>query len=197
MNKQNRNFAFYLINGITLYRLVSTVLLVYLVYARDLTLFKWLLAFSFFTDSIDGRLARKFRVVSVLGSRLDSIADDLTVLVSLVGLYFFRHDFLKEYFYFFLVMVILYIVQVSSAMIRYGKFTSFHTWSAKISFVFQGVFLILVFFLPTPPMPLFYLAMAATAVVLIEETILVFMLPEWKSDVKGIYWVLKEKKKVL
>jgi hypothetical protein len=49
------------------------------------------------------------------------------------------------------------------------------------------------FFLPEPLMPLFYAAIAVTAIDLIEEIIIVFILPEWRTDVKGIYWVMKEK----
>ena len=29
---------------------------------------------------------------------------------------------------------------------------------------------------------------------LIEESILVFLLPQWETDVKGLYWVMKRKK---
>jgi hypothetical protein len=60
--------------------------------------------------------------------------------------------------------------------------------------MFQGSFLILAFFLPDPPEVLFYAAVAVTAIDLIEEIILVFMLPKWQVDVKGIYWVLRGKK---
>jgi phosphatidylglycerophosphate synthase len=189
-----RKASFYVINGITLYRLLATSLLLYFAYAHELEWFKWLLALSFFTDSIDGFLARKFRVVSVLGSRLDSVADDLTVLASMVGLLVFRYEFLVEYRTIFLLLLGLYIIQVTCALIRYRKFTSFHTWSAKFSFLLQGLFFILVFFLPQPPLLLFYAAAAATVIVLVEETTLVFLLPQWQADVKGLYWVLKKRR---
>src|SRR5687768_17020490 len=192
MKTSSRSFSYLAINAITLYRLVSVIFLVYLVLTEQLNLFRWLLAVSFFTDAIDGFLARKFKVVSVLGSRIDSIADDLTVLVAFVGLYFFKEDFVKNYYEFFVVLVVIFLIQLTAALIRYNKFTSFHTILAKCAMILQGCFLILIFFLPEPPMWLFYGAVAVTALELVEEIILIFMLPKWQTDIKGIYWVLKK-----
>src|SRR5687768_5959052 len=100
MNRKEppHNFSYYAINSITLYRLVATLFLLYLIFDRQYDLFKWFLAISFFTDSIDGFLARKFKVASMLGAKLDSIADDLTVLVGVMGLYIFKPDFFKEHY---------------------------------------------------------------------------------------------------
>ena len=68
-----------MVNSITLYRLLASLLLLYFIVINDLFTFKWLLLVSFFTDAIDGFLARKFKVTTVMGSKFDSIADDLTV----------------------------------------------------------------------------------------------------------------------
>jgi len=196
MNKKGTriSFTYIAVNSITFYRLVASVLLLYFIMERHYSLFKWFLAISFFTDAIDGFLARRFNVVSVLGAKMDSMADDMTVVVGIVGLYFFKPDFLTQNAVYFFILLGLFILQVALALIRYRKLTSFHTWSAKVAAVVQGSFLILVFFLPQPPMLLFYAAVAATAVDLIEEIILVSLLPEWQVDVKGIYWAMKEKK---
>jgi phosphatidylglycerophosphate synthase len=187
-------FSYIAINAITLYRLVASMILLYLVLSGRPVLFKWLLAVSFFTDAIDGSLARRFSVVSVFGSRMDSMADDLTVLVGMIGIYFFKYDFLKQYYVYFVILLVLFVIQVTAAIIRYRKFTSFHTMMAKFAAILQGLFLILIFFLPNPPMLLFYVAMAVTALELVEEIILIFLLPKWETDVKGIYWVLKKNK---
>lgn len=189
-----RHISFYWINAITLYRLVATVWLVYLALTRQLDLFKWLLGFSFFTDMIDGTLARKYKVVSILGSRLDSVADDLTVLVSVIGMFMFKPEFLRENIVAVSILFTLYLVQMGTALVKYHKLTSFHTKSAKLSFLLQGCFLILIFFLPKPPMVLFYCAIISTSFQLVEETIIILLLPKWKSDVKGLYWVLRDRK---
>jgi len=104
------------------------------------------LAISFFTDLIDGFLARKFKITSILGSRLDSIGDDLTVLSGIIGLFAFRFSFLKEEVWAMSLLLALFVAQNILAFIKYKKITSFHTYLAKTAAIFQGIFLILIFF---------------------------------------------------
>lgn len=186
--------SFYVVNGITLYRLLAAPVLLYLVLNRYLDIFPWLLGFSFFTDVLDGFLARRYRVNSVLGARLDSIADDLTVLVAIVGLFYLRPQFFQEQFPVIVSLIILFLTQVTMALVRYGTVSSFHTYLAKTATLFQGIFLILFFFTLSPILPLFYLAAAVTMLQLIEEIILLLLFPRSRTDVKGLYWVLKENK---
>lgn len=186
--------GYYLVNGITFYRLIAAPFLLFLIVIGQQDLFKWLLAFSFFTDAIDGYLARKYKAVSIMGARLDSIADDMTVLVAIVGLSVWHSTFILQQYVWVLVLVILFLMQLALALIRYKRTTSFHTYLAKVAAVLQGIFLVLSFFLPSPPLPLFYVATTVTALNIVEETIMVILLPEWQTDVKGLYQVLKQKK---
>jgi CDP-diacylglycerol--glycerol-3-phosphate 3-phosphatidyltransferase len=39
----------------------------------------------------------------------------------------------------------------------------------------------------------FHLTMLILTIDALEESVLVFLLPEWRNDVKGIWWVLKAK----
>jgi cardiolipin synthase len=84
---------------------------------------------------------------------------------------------------------------VGLAFVRYGKISSFHTYMAKLAALMQGSFLILLFFLQEPVYVLFYIAFFVTVIDLIEEIILVLLLPVWQTNVKGLYWVLKKKHK--
>lgn len=185
--------AWYVINGITLYRVVAAPFLLVLLFTGRYELFKWLLGLSFFTDLIDGFLARKFKVTSVAGTRLDSIGDDLTILVAMTGLFVMKPEFIKQEKIAFIILLALFLVQTIYAFIRYGKMTSFHTWLAKAAAIFQGVFLLLVFFTGEPNMILFYTAVLVTMLELIEEIILVYLLPVWQTDVKGIFQVFNKK----
>src|SRR5688572_19989338 len=191
MNKRN----YYLVNGITLYRLISAPFLFYLVIIERIDIFKWLLAFSFFTDAIDGYLARKYKVVSKLGAKLDSIADDLTVLVGTVALLITETDFVRQYGIWIIVLLVLFLIQAALAFRKFKRFTSFHTISAKLAAIFQGIFLILSFFLPEPSLVLYFAAVIVTGIDLIEEIIMVFFINEYKTDVKGLYWLLRDRKR--
>jgi phosphatidylglycerophosphate synthase len=190
MNK----FNYYFVNGITLYRLIAAPLLVVLIFSQQLDLFKWLFGFSFFTDVLDGWLARRYKVASKWGARLDSIADDLTIVAGITGLIVLKPEFFKQELPVIIFLLVLFLIQTILAFIRYGKISSFHTYAAKISALFQGSFLILLFFLSEPIYILFYIAVVVTALDLIEEIILVSLLSEWETDVKGLYWVRKRKR---
>lgn len=185
--------SYYIINGITLYRLIAAPVLLLLIFYRQVEIFRWLLAFSFFTDAIDGFLARRYKVSSVLGARLDSLADDLTVIVAAIAVFLIKKDFVTQQILFFFILLGLYLLQTIMAFRKYGKVSNFHTYLAKAAAVCQGIFLILIFFLPEPPLALFYAAVIITIIDLIEEIILVLVLPKWEVNVKGIFWVMKRK----
>lgn len=194
MKETTHKQAWYVINGITLYRIVAAPVLLILIFTGQFDIFKWLLGISFFTDLIDGFLARRYKVASVLGTRLDSIGDDLTVLVGVIALFVTKMEFIKEQKFIFIVLLLLFLAQTTYAFIRYGKMTNFHTWLAKTAALLQGVFLLLAFFSNEPNLVLFYAAAIITILELIEEIILVKLLPNWQTNVKGIYSVLKKKK---
>ena len=186
--------SYYIINGITLYRVIAAPFLLLFLYLGQHEIFKWLLLLSFFTDLIDGTLARKFAVTSVLGTRLDSIGDDLTVMVAAIGLFVLHPAFLKDQISILMLLFVLLLIQSGYAFYKYGKTTNFHTYLAKAAALAQGVFLLLTFFMEKPIPVLFYAAALITFLQLIEEIIIVWMLPVWDVNQKGIYWVIKKKK---
>lgn len=103
--------AYYTINGITIYRIVAAPFLLVLLFINEIEIFKWLLAVSFFTDLIDGYLARKYKVTSLLGARLDSIGDDLTVLVATIALIVTKPEFVRKEITIFIVLLVLFLIR--------------------------------------------------------------------------------------
>jgi phosphatidylglycerophosphate synthase len=186
--------AYYIINGVTLYRLISAPILLLVIILGRQDIFRILLAFSLFTDAIDGFLARRLKVTSRFGARVDSIADDLTMAAALVAIIVFRPSFLKHELAFIIPVSILYISQMLAAILRYRRPTSFHTYSAKAATILQGIFLLLFFFLDGNFYFLFRLVTIATGLSLLEELIIVLLLSVPRSDVKGLFWIWKEKR---
>ena len=185
--------SYYVINGITLYRIIAAPFLLILVFNGDFNIFKWLIGFSFFTDLVDGFLARRYKVVSILGSKLDSIGDDLTIFCAITGLFVFNFDFIKEHVISLLFLFILYLIQLIIAFYKYHQITNYHTYLAKLSAILQGVFFIFIFFTKNNYIYLFYFALFITAIQIIEEIIITLYLKTWKANVKGLYWVLYNK----
>jgi CDP-diacylglycerol--glycerol-3-phosphate 3-phosphatidyltransferase len=184
-----------LVNGVTLYRTISFPFLVILLVIERIDIFKWLLIVSYLTDAVDGYLARKFKVTSVLGAKLDSIGDVLTVLAAIGGLFVFRWEFIQQEMVAIAIPIVLFLIQLSSGFIRYGQMTSFHTYMAKITAVLQGFFLCAIFLFDKPVYWLFYTTVLFTCLELIEEIIITAILPVWKTNVKGLYWILSARDK--
>jgi len=186
---------YYLVNGITIYRIVAApVLLLLILYSRN-DIFKWLLALSFLTDAIDGYLARRYQAISVLGARLDSIADDLTIAMAIFGIIKLNLQFILNEWIWIAILVVLFLVQIGSAFARYGKMTAFHTYAGKLAAVVQAVFIISFFFTAQPLYILFYICAFTTGFDLLEEILLIWLLPGYKLNVKGLYWALKRKRR--
>lgn len=186
--------SYYIVNAITFYRLIMAPVLIILVLGGYFNLFRWLLVVSFLTDAVDGFFSRRYKVSSVFGSKLDSIADDMTIVAAIVGMMEFYPGFIRNERILIAVLAGLFLLQVSLALIRYGKITSFHTYLAKLAAIMQGIFFLALFFLENPPYGLFYFAVGVTIADLIEEIIMVLMLRRWKSDVKGLYGAIRSRK---
>lgn len=185
--------VYHLVTGITIYRLVMGPMLLLLIFTHQVLVFKWLLVISYFTDLIDGWLARRYNVTSIMGARLDSLADDLTVVAGITAIIVLKPAFLHQQMVYVIILLILFLTQTVLSLVRYHKMSSFHTWLAKWAALMQGIFLILLFFLPQPPEFVFYITFTLTAINLVEEIILVMLLSEWEANVKGLYWILKRK----
>ncbi len=188
-----RPISYYMVNGISLYRMVAVPLLIWLALTGQFDLFKWLITLGFLTDAIDGYLARRFAVNSRLGALLDSIADDLNMAAAIVGLYVFDAEFFSQERIILLILVGLYLAQNVLALAKYRQLTSFHTYMAKTAAVLQGLFVISFFFTGEAQYWLFYLTAAVTATGLVEEIILILRLQHSQNDIKGLFWLSKRR----
>lgn len=177
------------------YRIAAAPFLLLLLWYNQREIFTWFLLISYSTDMIDGFLARKFNMTSPRGSQLDSIGDQITFIIGLLGLFVFKTEFIKENYILILIAFIPYIIQMLIAFKKYGKATSFHTYLAKLSAFTQAVFILTSLFF-SPFNSLFYFMIILGLIETLEEIILIFMYDNWVADVKGIYWALKDKRRL-
>ena len=77
------------------YRIFAAPLLLVLIFLDERLIFTWMLLISYSTDAIDGYLARKLKITSPRGSQLDSFGDQVTLIVGLIGLFYFETNFIK------------------------------------------------------------------------------------------------------
>lgn len=185
---------FNIADWLSFYRIVAAPFLVALIWYDQLLIFSWLLLISYATDAIDGYIARKLKITSARGSQLDSFGDQITFIIGLMGLFYFESEFIKTNLIVILIAFVPYIIQMLIAYYKYGKATAFHTYLAKASAIVQSTFILWSLFF-APEYVLFYIMICIGILETIEEITLIFMYDVWASDVKGIYWALKDKRR--
>ena len=177
------------------YRIFAAPFLLLLIWLDLRLFFTWLLLISYSTDAIDGYLARKLKITSPRGSQLDSFGDQVTLIVGLIGLFYFETNFIKTNLVLILIAFIPYILQMGIAYFKYGKATAFHTYLAKLSAMLQSLFILWSLFF-NPEYVLFYIMIIIGLLETFEEITLIFMYDNWASDVKGIYWAMRDKRRL-
>jgi CDP-diacylglycerol--glycerol-3-phosphate 3-phosphatidyltransferase len=176
-------------NAISSARLLATPVLFSAAVREQRQLFTWLLLACLVSDILDGLIARVFRLQSRLGSLLDSTADMIVFALTVGGVFVFHREFLWAHAGPIGGLVGLYFVEVAGAVWRYGRISSFHTILARVAAYAQGIF-VMSLFLWGYHAGIFFAMVALSSASLLEEILLLTVLPEWKTDVRGLYWVL-------
>jgi CDP-diacylglycerol--glycerol-3-phosphate 3-phosphatidyltransferase len=177
------------------YRIFAAPFLVLLIWFELRMVFSWLLLVSYSTDAIDGFLARKLNISSPRGSQLDSFGDQITLIVGLIGLFFFEYEFINTNLLLILIAFVPYILQMLIAYYKYGKATAFHTYLAKLSAILQSLFILSSLFF-RPEYTLFYIMIVIGILETIEEIALIYMYDNWVSDVKGIFMAFNDERRL-
>ena len=177
-------------NAISIARIGATLILLASVALGRAELFRWLLLACLLSDIVDGLIARGFNLTSKLGATLDSVADILMMSIGMLGLVVFQRSFVMGHLGGLLLVVGFYLVEVAASLWRYGKVSSFHTLLARIAAYMAGIFVISLLFWGYHGW-LFYMTVGVYVVELCEEMALIWLLPEWRSDVGGLLRVLR------
>jgi CDP-diacylglycerol--glycerol-3-phosphate 3-phosphatidyltransferase len=177
-------------NAISIARLGATPILLASVLLGRVGVFKWLLLACLLSDILDGLIARTFRLTSKLGASLDSIADMATMLIGLIGVLVFQRPFVSARWPELLLVMCFYLAEALCSLWRYGKLSSFHTLLDRIAAYMAGIFVMSLFLWGYQGW-LFHLTVMVYLAALSEEMVLIYLLPEWRSDVGGIRRVLK------
>jgi phosphatidylglycerophosphate synthase len=180
-------------NAISAARIAAAPALVYFAWHGDETAFTWVLVPALLSDIVDGLLARALRLQSELGALLDSIGDSLLVFASIYGIWVFHADVIMAHQAWCYAMVGAWLGEAAVAWARYGRLSSFHTYLSKVAGYLLGIFVGVLFVFGFYP-GLLYVAVATSVLGNLEELVLLRLLPAWRADVRGVYWVLRERR---
>ncbi len=179
-------------NLLSFYRLLAFPLILYFIIAGKENLFSIFLVINLLTDVADGFIARRFKMETELGARLDSAADNLTYLLAFAGIYAFKLEEFLPYKVSFLIFIGSLLFTIVVSLIKFRRLPSFHLYMTKISGYIQGAFFICLFTVGFI-VPFYYFMIIWGISGAIEHITIQLIIPEMRSNVKGLYWVLKEK----
>ncbi len=174
-------------------RIAAAPVLAALALADMRTAFTWLLVVALLSDIADGLIARIFSFTSPLGARLDSIGDALLFAVAAFGIWVFHETVIRAYWPAFALVLALWLVEHLAALWRYGRLSSFHTYASRVAAYALGIFVGVLFVWGLQPW-LLYLATGLSVLASLEECVLLMLVPEWRADVRGAWWVVRDRR---
>jgi cardiolipin synthase len=189
----NKNEFWTIPNVITTYRLFMAPVILYFIISGQENLFAIFLVINLLTDVIDGYLARRFKMETEIGARLDAFADYFTYILVFIGLFVFKLDELRPYLVSAIIFVSMLVLTVIVSIIKFRKFHSYHTVIEKSGGYVQALFFIGLFTIGFIG-PLYYFMIVFGILGAIETIAIDILIPEMRSDILGLYWVLKERK---
>lgn len=171
-------------NGITCFRIVGSVALLFL--PSFSPVFYILYSLCGVSDAVDGFIARRFKLTSDLGSRLDSIADLLFYASMLTHVIpFLVPRVPTAVWYVVSALILLRIVMYLLAAVKYHRFSSLHTYANKAT----GIVLFCVPYslLFANPTTVSWIACAACALSSLEELVIHCYAKQYPAETKTIF----------
>lgn len=179
-------------NILSLYRMAIFPFILFLIFRRNESLVAIFISISLVTDILDGMIARIFKMQTSIGARLDSWADTGTYILAFVAIYLFKWDVIKKDWLILVVFFVCWILSYAIVLIKFRGLIGLHTYLFKITGYLQGAFIVILFLFGYYAW-LFYLCLCAGALACIEEIIIISLIKEPMSNVKGLYWLVKDK----
>jgi len=173
-------------NLITIGRIICSVLLIFF---KSISIeFYVIYLIAILSDMIDGFLARKFKVTSLLGSKLDSIADFILFLVIWTSIITFV-TFTKMFWYSFVAVFILRIISIFFCFIKFHHLAILHTYMNKL----VGLLCIAIPFVIESSYFTRYIWMIIFVAILsvMEEIIIHFLSSKLNTDIKGLFALIR------
>ncbi len=169
-------------NAFTATRLALVPVLLLLAAADNPNAFVAVLAVAFATDAIDGWLARRFKLESPLGAKLDSRADMALWLSLPIATWLLRPEFVRSEAAAIALLLASLVLPLVAGLAKFRRVPTYHTWLAKsTAIVLSGAMLSI--YLDGPLWP-FRLAAALAVLSALEEVVITALLPELHADVR-------------
>lgn len=172
-------------NALSLLRIAMLPVLGLLAWSGRAELFLGALLLSLGSDVLDGWIARRARVASPAGAKLDSWGDVATWAALPLFAWWLWPDLLRQEARTLACALFAYVAPFAVALLRFRRLTSYHTWLAKGTAVGMAAALF-VLFAGGPAWP-FHVATFLLVLEAAEEIAISFVLPAPRSDVRSLW----------
>jgi CDP-diacylglycerol--glycerol-3-phosphate 3-phosphatidyltransferase len=175
-------------NILSMLRLLSAPVLIYLAWTGEEKWFFILWLISISTDALDGFIARTFHMQTKLGAVLDSLADTFMYVVTVLGVYWLKWDAFGPYQWQAALIPVFLLLPDLVALLKFGKIASLHLYSAKLNGILMTAFVIWLFWKGFHPLffqVIFWWALWTS----IENLVILIPAKTYPSEMKGLWWV--------
>ena len=183
-------------NALSAYRLLAVPFIIWSIWRGNKNLYITLLSINLITDILDGLIARALKLETKLGAQLDSYADLGSCLMAFAGVFILENGFVKAHATAFEILMGLYALPYIISLMRFRRVPSLHLYSSKLLGYVQGIFMFSYFVFGYSAW-YFYFMIAVSCLSYMEEVIIVSFIPQLRSNVRGIYFILKAYKQII
>jgi len=188
----NKQDIYNLPNLISAIRILIAPLMFYLAFQEMATWFLATLLFSGFTDVLDGFLARKLKQTTTLGAHLDSWGDFAIYTTMAICAWIIWPEIAKREILYFALILFSFLLPVWVGLIKFGRLTSYHTWSVKLA-VFITFIAYVALFSGFANWPI-KLASLLCLYAGIEEILITLVMHHERTDIRSIWSALRYQK---
>jgi cardiolipin synthase (CMP-forming) len=180
-------------NILSFYRILAFPFILYLAISEREQWFTAFLILNLITDILDGWIARRFNMQTEFGARLDSIADIGTYICAITGVFVFKAGDFAPHLTSFFVFISLFMLANILSLLKFRRLPSLHLYSWKIGGYMQGIFFFILFTLGFYA-ALYYLVIIWGILAFLEHIIIQLMIPRMQSNMKGLWWVMGDRR---
>lgn len=188
----NKQHIYNLPNLVSAIRILIAPLMFYFAFQKMPGWFLATLLFSGFTDVLDGFLARKLNQITTLGSHLDSWGDFAIYTTMAICAWIIWPDIAKREILYFALILFSFLLPIWIGLIKFGRLTSYHTWSVKLA-VFITFIAYIALFSGFASWPL-KLASVLCLYAGIEEISITLVMRQERTDIRSIWSALRYQK---
>ena len=177
-------------NVIAAGRLVGLVPMLWVAHEGQREWFFWIMVVLLASDWLDGTLAKALDQETVLGARLDSVADWLMYAAIGVGLWWLEAEVIRSNAWLIAGVFATWALSAVVSLVRFRRLPSYHNRAAKASWLVAAAAAVLLFLGDSAA--LMPWAFAAVIVTNLEAAAIGLLLPDWRANVGSVVEAWRE-----